>query len=231
MNSSEEHMDKQLQKWLDGKLSQDEWEQYKNSSAMKDELEEMEAVLSHVDQWQPAEVKRTTPEAWEALQTQIHPENPKVISIGKRPAWIAAAASLLLLVSVWWFWTGQDTQIVNPAGAHLTYTFPDNSQVKLNADSRITFSPDSWNKSRLVNLQGEAFFEVQKGSTFTVETDHGKVTVLGTSFNIYSRNDQFRSGLCHGKSTGYHFPGTSSYINCWVGYQPGRRSTKPTASF
>ena len=200
MNSSEEHMDEQLQKWLDGALSKDEWERYKHASGNKDELEEMEALVNQVDQWQPADVKRTTPEAWQALQARIHPEIPKVIPIWKRPVLVAAAAaSVLLLVSVWFFWIDRDAQVYNPAGTHLAYLLPDNSQVQLNADSRITFSPGSWNKNRLVKLQGEAFFEVQKGSTFTVETDHGNITVLGTSFNIYSRNDKFEVACASGK--------------------------------
>ncbi|MGI9547709.1 MAG: FecR family protein [Flavobacteriaceae bacterium] len=198
MNSSKENMDEQLQKWLDGELSKDEWERYKNSSGIKDELDEMEGLVNHVDQWHPADEKRTTAKAWQALEERIYPETSKVIPIWKRPVLVAAAAAtLLLLVSVWFFWD-RDTQVYNPAGDHLAYLLPDNSQVQLNADSRVTFSPGSWNKNRLIKLQGEAFFEVKKGSTFTVETDYGNVTVLGTSCNIYSRNDKFEVACASG---------------------------------
>ncbi|MEL6534075.1 MAG: FecR domain-containing protein [Bacteroidota bacterium] len=38
-------------------------------------------------------------------------------------------------------------------------------------------------------MEGEAFFEVEKGSSFVVETEAGKVTVLGTSFNVRQRAD------------------------------------------
>ncbi len=199
MNSSEEHMDEQLRKWLDGELTEDEWERYKNSSGIRNELEGMEDLVRHVDQWQPGQVKRTTPEAWQALEERIHPETSNVIPLWKRPVLVAAAATLLLLVSVWMFWINRDTKIYNPAGTHLAYRFPDNSQVQLNADSRITFSEGSWNKNRLVKLQGEAFFEVQKGSSFMVKTEHGTVTVLGTSFNIYARNDKFEVACASGK--------------------------------
>ena len=60
-------MDEQLQKWLDGKLSQDEWERYKNSSAMKDELEEMENFMLHLQDMDPEQVKRVL--ANQSIQT------------------------------------------------------------------------------------------------------------------------------------------------------------------
>ena len=61
----------------------------------------------------------------------------------------------------------------------------------LNAGSQITFSED-WSDDRSLELQGQAFFEVVKGSKFRVATVAGVVEVLGTSFDVYSRDDNFR---------------------------------------
>lgn len=61
---------------------------------------------------------------------------------------------------------------------------PDSSFVSLNAGSQIKFSENNWDKERNVELNGEAFFRVKKGSQFNVKTQQGTVTVLGTEFGV-----------------------------------------------
>ena len=46
-------------------------------------------------------------------------------------------------------------------------------------------------KKREVNLVGEAYFKVEKGSQFDVVTWLGKVSVLGTQFNVKQRVNYF----------------------------------------
>jgi len=41
-----------------------------------------------------------------------------------------------------------------------------------------------------VGLEGEAYFEVEKGAEFRVETSFGQVRVLGTRFNVSTRNNR-----------------------------------------
>ncbi len=69
---------------------------------------------------------------------------------------------------------------------------PDLSSVILNADSELSYSKDGFAKSRVINLKGEAYFEVSRGNKFTVVTEYGDVSVLGTSFNIFARDDKFK---------------------------------------
>ena len=76
-------------------------------------------------------------------------------------------------------------------GEHTTLTLPDGSTVHLNADSRVSYKPLLWFAGRDVELTGEAFFEVEKGKSFTVQCDAGSVEVLGTKFNVYSRDEKF----------------------------------------
>nr|WP_255785159.1 FecR domain-containing protein [Membranihabitans maritimus] len=76
-------------------------------------------------------------------------------------------------------------------GEILEIQLPDNSLVKLNANSTLKWRNDSEN-GRLVELSGEAFFNVKHtidDQKFVVETDQSKITVLGTSFNINSREN------------------------------------------
>jgi transmembrane sensor len=76
-------------------------------------------------------------------------------------------------------------------GTHLEHQLPDGSQIALNAGSRIRYDQNNFGSERKVNLDGEAFFSVVKGSKFVVSTRNGNVTVLGTSFNVYSRDNEF----------------------------------------
>lgn len=66
----------------------------------------------------------------------------------------------------------------------LTISLPDNSKVLVQPGSELRFNTFSWFLTREVKLDGEAFFEVEKGETFTVKTNVGQVEVLGTKFNV-----------------------------------------------
>ena len=68
---------------------------------------------------------------------------------------------------------------------------PDETKVTLNAASTLTFDEGSWEDNRIAQLEGEAFFNVSKGSKFTVNTSQGTITVLGTQFNVKQRNEFF----------------------------------------
>ncbi|TCI84962.1 FecR family protein [Tenacibaculum sp. M341] len=99
------------------------------------------------------------------------------------------AACMALLASVFYFWKSNDVVYKSNYGEKLTISLPDASQVTLNSKSKITFDNKNWKNERTIFLEGEAFFEVQKGETFTVKTKEGSVTVLGTSFNVNSGNN------------------------------------------
>jgi ferric-dicitrate binding protein FerR (iron transport regulator) len=66
----------------------------------------------------------------------------------------------------------------------LTLSLPDNSKVLVQPGSELSVNTFSWFLTREVKLNGEAFFEVEKGETFTVNTNAGQVEVLGTKFNV-----------------------------------------------
>ena len=75
----------------------------------------------------------------------------------------------------------------------------DGSKIMLNAESEITYDKNYNIKNRNIKLEGEAYFEIQNNDLpFIIETEHGKVTVLGTSFNVRSRKDGFEVGVNEG---------------------------------
>ena len=140
-------------------------------------------------------------EVWEKISRQIsesQPGNRKVIKLN--PLYkIAVAASLFLLLGVTGFLRYYSKTVYSPAGQHLTLCLPDSSIINLNAQSTIKYHPYWFSFSRKVTLEGEAFFKVISGNQFKVISRRGETTVVGTSFNIYSRNNDYNVTCFTGK--------------------------------
>ncbi|SMO42191.1 FecR family protein [Saccharicrinis carchari] len=79
----------------------------------------------------------------------------------------------------------------------------DGTKVWLNAESSLKFKSKFVGKQRVVELQGEAYFEVAKDPEmpFVVKTAHTFVKVLGTKFNLkaYADEDYTYTTLNEGK--------------------------------
>ena len=106
-----------------------------------------------------------------------------------------AAAVLLVFVAYSEFTSDYDNDIRTSLAEVQQISLPDGSQVKINAGSRLQYNAENWNETREVYLRGEAFFDVRRGSKFSVKTNDGTVAVLGTSFNIYTR-DHIMEVIC-----------------------------------
>jgi transmembrane sensor len=68
----------------------------------------------------------------------------------------------------------------------------DGTQVKLNSESRLEFPSEFSSDNRLVVLKGEAFFDVASDTTrpFLIQCENMTITVLGTSFNVRTYQDE-----------------------------------------
>ncbi len=132
-------------------------------------------------------------EVWSKIQKQINKE--KTISPGILPRSfyiISIAASLIFFIGMITFLRYYTKTAFCPAGQHLTITLPDHSEVILNAESIIAWHPFWMKIDRSVKFEGEAYFQVKKGSGFKVISSRGETKVLGTTFNIYSREEDYR---------------------------------------
>lgn len=136
-------------------------------------------------------------EVWQQLGTRIEAvQLKKTPSIKRYRALIAVAASIVLLAGVFSIFRFYTETFKSMQGQHLTVNLPDGSTVILNAESSLSYQPLWWQFSREVQFVGEGFFEVEKGRKFAVKSENGRTEVLGTSFNIFSRNDNYEVS-CH----------------------------------
>lgn len=79
----------------------------------------------------------------------------------------------------------------NPEGRKSRITLPDGSLVNLNAGSSLQFPAEFNDSMRVVELTGEAFFDVAENAEkpFIVKTHNIQTEVLGTTFNIRAFDD------------------------------------------
>lgn len=80
--------------------------------------------------------------------------------------------------------------VSTPFGARTQIVLPDGSNVWLNSGSTFSY-PDRFKEERVVELDGEAYFSVEKQeSPFIVKTQYGEVKVLGTAFNVKAYDNE-----------------------------------------
>ncbi|NJL74997.1 MAG: DUF4974 domain-containing protein [Saprospiraceae bacterium] len=150
-------------------------------------IQEMEPSLGQIDQ------------LWQKIDVATPVQNAKVHSMGWRK-YIALAASLVGIAIALFVWhQNQNVIIAANRGERIEHALPDGSKITLNAASKINYNPKTWSKERLVELEGEAFFEVEKGAIFKVLHPKGTVEVLGTSFNINTKDERFEVACFTGK--------------------------------
>ncbi|RZJ71471.1 FecR family protein [Flavobacterium sp.] len=138
----------------------------------------------------------------EMLHTIVSAEKiaPKVISFRQTMIWVSAAASIVLLLGVgYWLTFAQSAQFRTGYAQFQNITLPDGSLVTLNSDASLNFRKFSWEHNRNLNLEGEAWFRVAKGEKFSVYTPTGIVSVLGTQFNVKSRDGKMEVACFEGK--------------------------------
>jgi ferric-dicitrate binding protein FerR (iron transport regulator) len=125
------------------------------------------------------------------LKTNNTAKKGKVVSFNFKKFYKYAAVIVVLLTTSYFLLFNNDVNFKTQFAQTKNFNLPDNSKVTLNANSEITYSKKDWENNRNLTLDGEAFFKVEKGKKFTVNTQIGAVTVLGTQFNVKERDNYF----------------------------------------
>ncbi len=146
-----------------------------------------------VDILKPVEAKKSKDQVWADLEKMMEQPIQKEAKIKKLDfsVWRIAASILLLLSFTALGMRFYFKEVNCPPGEQKNATLPDGSTVQLNAKSVISFHPLWWRMKREVDLRGEAFFKVKKGEKFTVVSKNGETSVMGTSFNIFARDEDY----------------------------------------
>lgn len=135
--------------------------------------------------------QKSSDEVWSEVSNQIQAPELNINSIYRRRWLMYAAAVLFLLIGVsvtmnyyTVSYSSNNEQLAN-------IQLPDNSEVVLDMNGKIKLKPLLWWLNRTVELTGNAYFEVEKGSSFKVVSRNGFTEVLGTSFYVFSNDDTY----------------------------------------
>ncbi|KQB39688.1 FecR family protein [Flavobacterium aquidurense] len=173
-----------LAKWLNNDLSPDELAEFEASPDFE-KYQKIKNYTAHL------EVDNFDENAMLSAILKQKEATPKVVSLYKK--WMLRGAAIFILalgITVVLKFLVPQTQKAD-FGEKTTFSLPDNSEVVLNSDSEINYKKWNWNSNRHLELKGEAYFRVSKGKRFEVQTNLGKVTVLGTQFNVKARKNRF----------------------------------------
>lgn len=166
-----------LNAWLNGQLSDEELKKSLGDS----DLLKYKQIIEEVDRWVPNHEEII----FDPKEVPIRSIKEKSINAWI-PVSIAASATLFISVFVWLYLFNGNTQYSTKVANIKEITLPDGiSKVTLASNSKVSWNEDDWTSShRKISLTGKAFFEVGKGSPFEVNTQNGKIEVIGTSFEL-----------------------------------------------
>ena len=200
--------DKDFIHWVNSNFQHNNshWEQLRNSDA--EALDAAVFLVQSISSFPKVENSRKQ-DLFERIETTIDSQKKPTVIRRLYPA-LAIAASFLLLITL--FWPSGFEELETNRAQILSHALPDKSSLTLNAESELSYDSKKFKKTRSLNLAGEAFFEVEKGESFVVNTDLGSVEVLGTSFNVFSRDDRFEVACKTGKVKVSSKDGNSSVI-------------------
>ncbi len=143
---------------------------------------------------------------WQLLQEALATRDQPAIPLYRRLQRVAAAVILILSLSVAGYYGYRHYSTVTytqqmPEHRNEPVLLDDGTKIWLNTGARISYPKSFGKKERHVRLEGEAYFEVAHDAEhpFTVAFDHGTVTVLGTSFNIFSGGDSSKVTVVTGR--------------------------------
>tara|TARA_R110000751_G_scaffold28298_1_gene73893 strand:- start:1412 stop:2344 length:933 start_codon:yes stop_codon:yes gene_type:complete len=184
-----------LAKWLEGELSDDALK----SLVSENEYHSFLKIRKGINAYENLE--SSTDASFSKIQDHISKskEKGKIRQLNSNRWLLGIAASIVVLIGLVFILGDDIVTIETNYGEQKTIVLLDGSEVILNSKSTLTYDEDDWKNNRILNLKGEGYFKVKKGSTFKVVTNNGDVKVLGTQFNVNSLNDLFEVSCFEGK--------------------------------
>ncbi|MFH2141454.1 MAG: FecR domain-containing protein [Bacteroidota bacterium] len=199
-NISDEHLMAYLAKEADDQLVQkvEDWLSLSDNNVAC--LNELEKVWTESGKLKVRPVVVDTDLAWSKLSNKIDKADQKNISPdhGKKgftklsKTFLRIAAVLIIVFGVWAIiklsTQEAEKQTLISLNSVVNETLPDGSKVSLNKNSKLVYPEKFKGKTREVEFEGEAFFEIEsnKEKPFIIHSENANIWVLGTSFNLKS---------------------------------------------
>ena len=180
-----------LHKYLNGEATADEIEKLKASPELASYIKIAEVTSGFEAPPFNAEANFELIKSKRIVQKEVRRIQPL-------SAFLRVAAVIAVVLAGYFYVSALDTTVSTQVAEKESFVLPDASEVVLNANSEIVYNKKNWKENRSLTLDGEAYFKVTKGSSFSVNTSQGVVTVLGTQFNVFSRDAVFNVNCFEG---------------------------------
>ncbi|EDP71752.1 possible anti-sigma factor [Flavobacteriales bacterium ALC-1] len=167
-----------LGRWIAGELSEEELVAFKETEAYKQFI-----IINNESQLLDGP-DIDTEKALKTVKQRIGQKHlkPKTIKL-----WQAISVAAILIIAMNLLLNSSKTY-TNGIGESQIIVLEDGSEINLNANSSLSLKRFFWSNDKTVNLEGEAYFTINKGDDFKVETAKGTIKVLGTEFNVKDRS-------------------------------------------
>ncbi len=205
--------------------AQDYWSKTGNLSAFDsiDVEKDWQLLMKKISEREKAGVKSSVRSA------------PLSNNIRRALPYAAAVLALVAVIATLFLWQSGPaaeqpvmyTTIEAPIGSRSRVELPDGSSVMLNAGSSITYSSDFNVRSRDIQLEGEAFFDVVKQDCpFMVNVMDVNLRVIGTSFNVkaYEDDEVIETTLVSGSLVIEDAPGYEGRLG-EIALEPNQKAT------
>lgn len=210
-------MDKQLLKYFAQKLPIEKklelFQRIENSQDLKREFINLQNLISVTELLPSSSDHETGLRSYKLFNSRIKKQTKKTNLI----KYIKYAALMLILItstiiSTYILIDMKNDPTLNtlyvPAGQRAQITLQDGTEVWLNALSTLKYPSRFSNRTRYVELIGEAYFDVAENpkKPFIVSTQNMEMKVLGTKFNVssYEKTNYIKTDLLEGSLMVYY---------------------------
>ena len=165
---------------------------------------EYSKVLKIWDSIAEKEIAFDSEKAWKEFSRRLERQNGRNRGRGLRILGGAAAAAAIALAAIFSYRAFESSDIRSVSFASVSgkssVSLPDGSDVTLDRGSSISYDKSFGKKLRNIHAEGRVFFDVAKDRKrpFVVETGGLKIKVLGTKFDVDSRQDKVIVSLVEG---------------------------------
>ena len=198
-----------LAKYMSGEMNENELLDFENEIAVSEEnktrIEKMKKLWTTMKGYKEKKSPDTF-NAWNKLHNRLDEEKliPNQFTESNRrliPVFLKAAAVIMILLGLG---AVIYLQVIRKPSMELVLvdtgnetntlikTLNDGSVIYIAQHSLFSFPKEFENNSRNVELKGEAFFDIASNpqKPFIIETDEAFIEVLGTAFNVKTKNEK-----------------------------------------
>jgi ferric-dicitrate binding protein FerR (iron transport regulator) len=162
-------------------------------------LDELEKVWLESGNLIPKPVVVDIDKAWSRVEAKIF-QDKKIIPLKKTRnlLWFSYRIAAVFIISFGIFGlykifnSKPEIQTLASLENTLIDTLSDGSIISLNKNSKLSFPDEFEGEQRIVNLEGEAFFEIahNEEQPFIIDANGGFIQVVGTQFNVKADSNE-----------------------------------------